>query len=77
MVWFKSYLQIFCFEILVLRGVLRSYFQKWQKGSSYLGELKLILTMYMVQVYKKSVILEVYLSILFLLGGIYNGGSFL
>ena len=38
-----SYFQIFCFEILVLRG---PYFQSWQKGSSYSGELKLILMMY-------------------------------
>ena len=52
MVWFKPYFQIFCFEILVLRG---PHFQKWQKGSSYSGEVKLILVMYMVQVYKKSV----------------------
>ena len=66
MVWFKPYFQIFCFEILVLRG---PHFQKWQKGSSYSGEVKLILVMYMVQVYKKSVFLEVYVSILFFLGG--------
>ena len=38
-----SYFQIFCFEILVLRG---PYFQRWQKGSSFSGELKLILMMY-------------------------------
>ena len=38
--------------------------------SSYSGELKLILIMYMVQVYKKNVFLEVYESILFFfLGG--------
>ena len=30
-VWFKSYFQIFCFEILVWRGASRSYFQRGQK----------------------------------------------
>ena len=76
MVWFKSYFQIFCFEILVLRG---PYFQRWQKDSSYSGELK------MVQVYKKSVFFKCmrrFFFFFFFGGGrggvcIYNGGSFL
>ena len=60
-----------------LRGAL---FSKVAGSNSYSGERKLILMMYMVQVYKKSVFLEVYVSIPFFWERevhIYSGGGFL
>ena len=69
-VFFWSFrIDFFLGEALFLKGILfqGGLFPKEAKEFSYLGELKLILMMYMVQVCKKKCFfLEVYVPILFL-----------